>query len=1342
MSDQEHPSDFDHPTTSRATRDDSARLGHGKDVDVGETSVDRALPFDKIDRFVIESWLGRGGFGDVFLAFDPRLGRKVALKLPRVDRPIDESVWKQFIDEGRAVANLKHEAIIQVYDINRQPNGIPYVVMEFVDGQTLNQHCKQAVLPPLKLVELIRQIAEGLKFAHKHNIVHRDLKPANIMIDRSGRARIADFGLALHDNTPIRKISRARAGTTMYMAPEQLRGENHRLDGRTDLWALGVTMYWMFSGRFPFAGASPKELAEEICGRDVKPIRQLNENIPVEVERICSRCLRRLMPERYQSASELIEDLDCFIQQTGLLELSNQGKSGPEISPVETGGDSGRSGNSRKPESASNSQSQVVVVPKGLRSFDAGDAEFFLSLLPGPTDRLGVPDSLRFWQQAYSDPSRGLPIGLLYGPSGCGKTSFVRAGLLPRLPEEFEYVRIECSSDNTETEMVRRVTRLLGLSSNSKTDLFELLFQIRTGSVMGRGRRLLIVLDQFEQWLNAHEMEPTSEMIEALRQCDGDRLQCLVLVRDDFWIAMHQFLKQLDTKIQDGRNALALPLFDERHARKVLTGFGQAYGSLPGGSQKLSKKHRDFVHRAVNSLSDHGKVICAHLSLFAEMMKNRDWTSSELVRIGGWEGIGVRYLEESFGDHQAPARHRRQIPYVQGILSCLIPETGASIKASSCSKSELVRSFEGQWNDDAGNDALEALDEKFRLISRLPGHETADGDDPSGSHSEPRFQLAHDILVEPVSEWLTRQQRETWRGRARIRLNGLSSQWNGRRSNRLLPTFIEYLTICLATKRSVLSEKERTYLAASHWFFGKRLVISLFIVCLTVLLGLYGRGMLNEARSEAIVQAALDAKPDAFPFHVQELYEHPAIAATVLEKWINDENNPTQAYRLQILRSHFDPASTVSELLGYLSYTRGNECANILAALRTIEKRRSHNEVQDQLLSCLRQCKDESTRFKVWMLLFHLSNHEEVTRIVANSADPTERTRFVHSIPQWHGDLVELVSELSENVDDALLMAFCNGLALRGNSGVRRNESQMVGDWLTRLFTENPHAGVHFAAKRALDAWGCSTAEPTPPLHADWIVRNVAGEELCFIHIQGGTAPFGAGSPDFNYDIVVNAQAEVDLPFLIASSEVSARLFFSFVDDESTPVETRQKFIRHPARGVPNLDIPIYSISHFEAEEFCNWLSSKLGDDLAPCRLPTIAEWEIACRAGSTTMFFFGDESVVEFLPDYSLCSVSRLAGPGIDVGPRATRLPNVFGISDMIGNASEWMSDCFHNGPGDPVNYSVRGGHARDSTRSFHSSRFVDTFPDRTTFRTGIRLVIPVAGSGLEIGGLELGGK
>ena len=196
----------------------------------------------RLGRYQIVRLLGEGSFGSVYLARDGDLDRYVAIKVPTTLALAMPGQLEALLAEARLAAGLRHPAIVGVYDVGRDDDGSVFIVLEYVEGTTLSDLLGRGRVEAVRLAGLIASIADAVHHAHGAGLVHRDLKPANIMIDEQGKPRVADFGLAISETVQTDRAGEV-AGTPSYMAPEQVRGEAHRLDSRTDIWALGVMLY-------------------------------------------------------------------------------------------------------------------------------------------------------------------------------------------------------------------------------------------------------------------------------------------------------------------------------------------------------------------------------------------------------------------------------------------------------------------------------------------------------------------------------------------------------------------------------------------------------------------------------------------------------------------------------------------------------------------------------------------------------------------------------------------------------------------------------------------------------------------------------------------------------------------------------------------------------------------------------------------------------------------------------------------------------------------------------------------------------------------------------------------
>ena len=277
----------------------------------------------EVGPYKILSLLGQGGMGAVYLAENRRVNKKVALKFLSAEYVSDGWAKRQLIKEAQAVAMLDHPNICAVYDFE-EVGEYSFIVMQYVEGQTLSDLIRKKSLKSSQFVSLAQQIANALSAAHAHGIIHRDIKPKNIMVTPSGQVKVLDFGLAktiqrnLEDATEsISQLSRdgLLVGTVAYMSPEQLRGE--KLDYRSDIFSLGTVLYEMVSGKNPFAhkenskaSKSNAEVISSIITEEPSSLRQVAANCPQGFEYLVSKCLEKDRAERYQSAAELLMDLE------------------------------------------------------------------------------------------------------------------------------------------------------------------------------------------------------------------------------------------------------------------------------------------------------------------------------------------------------------------------------------------------------------------------------------------------------------------------------------------------------------------------------------------------------------------------------------------------------------------------------------------------------------------------------------------------------------------------------------------------------------------------------------------------------------------------------------------------------------------------------------------------------------------------------------------------------------------------------------------------------------------------------------------------------------------------
>ncbi len=257
------------------------------------------------DRYTLVSRLGSGGMADVWLASDEMLGRQVALKFLVERFAQDTQFVERFRREAQAAAGLQHPNIVGVYD-RGEDGGRYWIAMEYVEGASLKDLIRRG-LGVGEAVELIRQVLAGAKFAHEHGIIHRDLKPQNVLVDRQGRARVADFGIARAGASEITQTGSV-LGTAQYLSPEQAQGLE--TTAASDLYSIGVMLYEALTGQVPFEAETPVAVALKQISEPARPPSQINPQVPPALDAVVLRALAKDPVARYASADEFLRALD------------------------------------------------------------------------------------------------------------------------------------------------------------------------------------------------------------------------------------------------------------------------------------------------------------------------------------------------------------------------------------------------------------------------------------------------------------------------------------------------------------------------------------------------------------------------------------------------------------------------------------------------------------------------------------------------------------------------------------------------------------------------------------------------------------------------------------------------------------------------------------------------------------------------------------------------------------------------------------------------------------------------------------------------------------------------
>jgi serine/threonine protein kinase len=260
----------------------------------------------KIGRYEVEDELGTGGMAVVYRARDPYMQRQVAIKVLAYQLTSDTLYQEYFQREAEVIATLEHPCIVPVFDFGRHGNQ-PYIVMRYMAGGSLQDRLDEGGLKARDMAHIVERVAEGLDAAHARDIIHRDVKPANILFDTSGEAFLSDFGLAKSLNRSTGMTGALFVGTPEYMSPEQVRNEG--LDGRSDIYALGVTLFYALAGRLPYRDDSPLATAVLHVTQPVPKILAVKPDLLPAWEDIIAKAMAKAPAERYATAGDLARDV-------------------------------------------------------------------------------------------------------------------------------------------------------------------------------------------------------------------------------------------------------------------------------------------------------------------------------------------------------------------------------------------------------------------------------------------------------------------------------------------------------------------------------------------------------------------------------------------------------------------------------------------------------------------------------------------------------------------------------------------------------------------------------------------------------------------------------------------------------------------------------------------------------------------------------------------------------------------------------------------------------------------------------------------------------------------------
>jgi tetratricopeptide (TPR) repeat protein len=610
------------------------------------------------------------------------------------------------------------------------------------------------------------------------------------------------------------------------------------------------------------------------------------------------------------------------------------------------------------------------------------------------------------------------------------------------------------------------------------------------------GGKLLLVIDQFEQWLYAQKSYANAELTNALSQCDGDTIQAIVMVREDFWISVSRFLRELDTPILERENSAMVDLFDLEHSKKVLAYFGRAFERLPEDRSSWSEDQKAFLNQAVMGLSENDKVISVRLALFAEMMKGKLWVPKTIEDVGGMSGVGVTFLEETFGQKHAPIQYRQHQEAVRGLLSALLPASGTDIKGSMQSVDSLKKASGYENKPREFEELMEILDKNLRLITPV--------DDSSGSETGTKrsYQLAHDYMVPSLREWLTQKQRETKKGRAELKLAERAAVWTANKENKQLPTLLEWFQIRRWTETNRWNSSERNVMKTAGRVHARNWSGSILAVILIgSLIGVVFRQQNLRSQQEKIT-VAIDSLQKtlgrAVPVNIQKLVEmkQPKLILDDLQRRYSTTNEVHEKLSLAFGLASFGQVES-EYLVSHIDVIEDGDIANLIRSLGK-DSSRSIDWLKKASAECTTP---ELHRRKARLALAALAIGD--TNLPIDSCefegrpDPGVRTHLIDQFPRCELDRAALAATVKDSTSPALRSAVCLGLGQIPVKRISEQDKNLFAELATKWYAL-PDSSTHSAVAWLMRQW--EIPEPTLP-----DAKQIVDGRNWFVNSQGVT---------------------------------------------------------------------------------------------------------------------------------------------------------------------------------------------------------------------------------------------
>jgi serine/threonine protein kinase/formylglycine-generating enzyme required for sulfatase activity len=1222
----------------------------GDEMNQSNGAESRGIPHElpyRFGDFELQEEIARGAMGVVFKARQLSLDRMVAIKLVLASWLATEEQAQRFQIEARASASLQHPSIVPLYEIGTHA-GQHYLCLAYVDSHPLSTRLEEGPIPHHEAALLIREVASAIQHAHDHDVLHRDIKPANILIDRVGHPWVTDFGLAKVQGEDSQVTGTGESvGTPSYMSPEQAAGEVVGIGPGTDVYSIGATLYALLAGRPPFIAPSAIATLRLVQDRDPIPLRTLDPAIPRDLDTICARCLEKSANKRYASAAALADDLGRFLDGDPI-----------EARPVSSFEKLWRL-TARYPVasflvallvfvtciSGAILLNQEQTVDKALRAEEIAESSRMESRLQA----LGTADPHAFHavvdELDFDDPAL---LDRLYAIEEDPSTpeqlrSRVRLAILDRRPSGL-------------TEVALLLPKL-----GDRPNEFELVL-----------RTLVAALDTVPPEYSAPALEALAQRVEAGGEGEESLLAALSLAAcapgHPAWLALVEplalWLADTDPFVLPAfaeplrpfprpllEELCHLPLSGDASRRRAATSLLAIYGtSEPELLADLLPLADEFQHRILSTALEEVPGVVAErmraalaeeaspLQVAATPPVDAALHEVFLTAHGRLAGSWAQCLDMPLSTFQATSDALRVEGYRPTKVRPYLREGEVAVAAIFARDG---RDWSLEWDE---------VDPESASSGNIRPNELIPVDHASYAVAGNQKSENHDVLVlasaEPgVREWnlLSGQTAgELVRSADALINRGLhpvSLQINHDEGGVLLADSVWHLSSEPGEYEMPLGLSPTDL--ASYTYAGLCQVevdATRMNTTTQVCSGIWRSDPVYETR--LVWEATLDA-------HVLAVRDLPA--------------------------EGFIPSATS------VVWGSGGK------AVRTATVwRRPVPSATERVASARRRARAAAT-------LVGLGDLESVTPLLRTGEDPSLRFALAFDLARLAIDPTPLLAEIE--VDHPTDIRFAMLLAL-GLTPAKRFDSNQLEEFMAtvaRLARLDPDAGVHSLANWILATRksGDAVESESGPAKARWR-RSTEAHTLVRLD---GPVEFLMGSPGW---IPGRASSETRRLFHLKNS-------YEIGTTEVTQAHMRHFFEDHPEwkKGVMPGEgtMPVQGVTWFRAVAYCRWLSEVEGiPETQMCyppleligpemvleegvlertgyRLPTEAEWEYACRAGTRSFYSFGNDAAL--LPEFANTFGPTDVGlPGTGTRPVGLRLPNDFGLFDMHGNVQEWCHD------------------------------------------------------------------